>query len=133
MDQGPGSGSDSIQHGSDLAGQGDENVRNGFDHVAPTRGFPLETGVAARCQVVKLGAPVVFGGPPLGLDEAPMLEPLEGGVEGALVHVEHALRQLLDPLADAPAVHRLQAQGLEDQEVQGAAQDLGVGIFGGHG
>jgi hypothetical protein len=53
---------------------------------------------------------------------------VERWVEGALVDLEHATRHLLDALTDAPAVHRLEGHGLEDEEVEGSLQDVGVGM-----
>src|SRR5688572_24724374 len=53
-------------------------------------------------------AAVVLGGLPVALDVALVLEALEGGVEGALVHIEPPLGELLDAFTEAPAVHRLE-------------------------
>src|SRR5688500_16716399 len=49
-----------------------------------------------RYRVVACAA-VVLGGLPVALDVALALEALEGGVEGALVHIEAPLGELLDP------------------------------------
>src|ERR1041384_4272997 len=55
---------------------------------------------------------------------------MERRVERSLIDLEHAARDLLDALADAPAVHGLEGRGLEDEEVEGALKDVGVGMHG---
>src|SRR6185503_1513758 len=62
-------------------------------------------------------AAVVLGRPPDALDVAAMLEALERRIERSLIDVETSARHLLNPDADAPAVHRLERQRLEDKEI----------------
>jgi hypothetical protein len=50
---------------------------------------------------------------------------LQGGVERSLIHVEDAARELLDALADPPTVHRCEGEGLEDEEVECAPENIG--------
>jgi hypothetical protein len=40
------------------------------------------------------------------------------------MHLEHVLRHLTDALRDAPAVHRLQGEGFENQQVQRALDQI---------
>jgi hypothetical protein len=54
-----------------------------------------------------------------------MLEAVQAGVKRSLVHLEHFLGHLPDALSDAPAVHGFKSKGLEDQEVQGALDQIG--------
>jgi hypothetical protein len=42
---------------------------------------------------------------------------VERRIERALVHLEHAFRDLSNPLAEPPAVQRVERRGLEDQEI----------------
>jgi hypothetical protein len=56
---------------------------------------------------------------------ATLLEAVQGGVERSLVHLKHFLGHLPDALSDAPAVHGLKSKGFEDQEVQGALDQMG--------
>jgi hypothetical protein len=51
---------------------------------------------------------------------------LEGGIEASLVDLENVARCLLDALGDAPAVHRLDGECVEDQELQGALEQVGL-------
>ena len=55
---------------------------------------------------------------------------MEGWVERSLVDLEHAARHLLNALADAPAVHRFEGDGFEDQQVERALKDVGVWMHG---
>src|SRR5262249_46273969 len=62
--------------------------------------------------------------------ESLVLEAIERRVERALVEPKHALRSLLEPFRDSPAVHGAQLERLEDEHVEGSLEDI-VGR-GGH-
>src|SRR4051812_29031991 len=70
-------------------------------------------GVVAR-------ASVVLGVLPVALDVAAMFEPLERGIERALVDLQPAARDLLDAEPNSPAVHRFQGERFQDQQVDAA-------------
>ena len=53
-----------------------------------------------------------------------MLEAIQRGIERALLDLQAVLRDLLDAEQDAVAVQRPQRDGLEDEEVEGALQQL---------
>ena len=68
----------------------------------------LSSSVAALArQRVELGAAVVVGGAPLGLDPAAPLEAVQRRIERALLHAQGVARDQLDALRDRPAVLRL--------------------------
>ena len=67
----------------------------------------------------------VLGLPPLRVEPPGTLEALQGGEQGAGVDLEDVARDLLDAPRDAEAVHRLEAERLEDQHVQRALNDVG--------
>jgi len=46
-----------------------------------------------------------------------LLQPVESGIEGALLHLQDLVRDLLDAFGDSPAVHRLERDGFEDEQV----------------
>src|SRR5215212_1344726 len=46
-------------------------------------------------------------------------------VERPLLHLQHLARDLLDPLRDRPAMRRLEREGLQDQEIEGALHEIG--------
>src|SRR6185437_2099638 len=97
---------------------------DGGDIATPAGGLRTKGSPARGGEAVVLGLAVVLGGAPLTVDPALDFEALQGGVERALVHVQDAGRKLLDPLADAPAMHGLEREGLEDQKLEGAAEDV---------
>jgi hypothetical protein len=55
-----------------------------------------------------------------------VLETLEGRIERTLIDVEPSAGDLLDAKADAPPVHGLEGKRLEDQEVDAAAECVGL-------
>src|SRR6185437_5962066 len=80
--------------------------------------------------------------PALGLALTPLRgdptleqEPLQGGVERALLDLEHLVAALADQAGDAVAVQRAAAQGFEDHQVQGSGQQRwsGAGRYGASG
>jgi len=81
--------------------------------------FPARLG-----EDVVLGAPVIRGGAPVGFDEALPLQAAEGGKQRAGVDLENAAADLLDAQADAIAVQWLQRQGLQDEHVERALNQL---------
>src|SRR5262249_41555533 len=95
-----------------------QHLSDGGGELAPGALLHLELLAAAARQRVVLGAAVVVGRAPLRVDEAPPLEGGEGRVERALLDLEHAARDLVEPLRDRPAVPRPERQGLEDEEVE---------------
>src|SRR6476469_3217358 len=97
----------------------------GRDHQSPPAlGFGAEGFAAKGRQVVVLGAAIVVGDAPFAVDPLLLLETLEGGIERALVDLEHAPRRLLDALGDAPAVHRRERERAQNEEVDRAAERL---------
>src|SRR5262245_53951609 len=65
--------------------------RDDGGHAVPALGGDLELFAAGAGEGVILGAAVVLGGPPLGLDPALLLHAVEGGVERTLVDLQRAL------------------------------------------
>ena len=65
--------------------------------------------------------------PPRGVQPAGALQALQRGQQRAGIDLEGAAGDLLDAARDAEAVQGRQAQRLEDQQVQGALDDVRVG------
>jgi len=67
-----------------------------------------------------------------------MLEPIDRGIQAPLLNLEQRLRELLDPEQNAVAVHWPEGEGFEDEQVEGALEQLSrlgrVRVFarGGH-
>ena len=89
-------------------------------------GLDLELFPAGARERVELRAARVLRLAPLGVEPARALQPLERGEERAGIDLEHAARDLLDAPRDAEAVHRLEAERLEDEHVERALDDIGV-------
>ena len=64
-------------------------------------------------QRVELRAAVVLARLPLGADPAFLLEFVQGRVKRPVAHLQHVARNLLQPLADRPAIQRLEGQDLQ--------------------
>src|SRR3954471_1925011 len=103
-----------------------QHARDGGGDPLPVRGFLRELLAPGPRQRVELRAPVVLGITPRRLDPALLLETVERGVERSLVHLQHVLGQLLQPLRDAPAVHVAGGKGAENQQVEGALQQVAL-------
>src|SRR5690606_36447247 len=88
------------------------------DHAHPGSGFLLELSPARGGEPVVLRAALVLGLAFTRGEEAALLEAVQGGEQRARADPVGAFRDLLDPARDAEPVERLQAQRLEDQEVQ---------------
>jgi hypothetical protein len=93
----------------------------------PLVDFMAELAAPSGGDGVVAGAAVVLGRPPGAFDVTAMLEPLKRRVERSLIDVEASSGHLLNAGANAPAVHRLERQGLEDQEIDAAAQRIRFG------
>src|SRR5690606_12143191 len=98
----------------------------------PVRGLGLELRPPGARESIVLGAAGVLGAAPLGVEPSRALEAMDRGEQRARVALEDAARDLLDAAGDAEAVERLETEGLEDQQVQGALDHVGVGRVG-HG
>src|SRR6185295_7592754 len=78
-------------------------------------------------QRVKLRLPPGLRGLPLRLQPLLLLQPVQRGIERTLVHLNHGLRNLLQPLRDAVAVRRFQRENLQDQHVERTLRDRKTG------
>src|SRR5687767_1107993 len=99
---------------SDLPGGRFHDPGNGGGLRLPVTRVALEAGAPLRGQGVIAAAAIVLGLAPFALDVAVALETAESREQGAGVHLEDALADLLQPHADAVAVHRLERQRLQD-------------------
>src|SRR5262245_47050725 len=98
---------------------------------SPVVGFDGEWLFAFALERVIPCPPRILRVAPLGVEQPGALEPLERGEQRAWIDFEDAARDLLDAPSDAETVHRLEAEGFEDQHVQRALND--VGVWFGHG
>src|SRR4029079_4541986 len=97
---------------------------DGACETVPIARFDLELLSPGARQRVELGSPVVLTRAPLRRDPTLLLQLVERRVERTVAHLQHVRRQLLEPLADRPAVHRFERQHLEDEKVQRALHQI---------
>ena len=82
-------------------------------------------------ELVVLGAPVVLRGSPARGERPGVLEAVQGGEERPGPDVEGVARDLLDAARDAESVELTEGERLEDEQVERALQEVGLG--GRHG
>src|SRR5215210_4140360 len=102
---------------------------DGRGAAGPVRGLDLELFSAGASERVEPRAARVLRLAPLGVEPSGALQPLQGGEEGSGVDLEHSARDLFDAAGDAEAVHGLKTEGLEDEHVERALDDVGVELF----
>src|SRR6476620_5227121 len=76
-------------------------------------------------QAVDLGGASTLGLLPLRRDPSLVLEAVQRGIERSLSHRELLAGEGLDALGDRPAVQRLARDRLEDEQVEGALEQVG--------
>src|SRR5260370_18208328 len=96
---------------------------------SPDTLFDLKLFAPGAAKLVVFGAPVVFRASPLRLDPASTLQTMKGWIQRALLNLQSSLRNLLQPLRNAPTVLRLKCQRFQDQQIQRALRKLNSLIF----
>src|SRR6185312_15401198 len=61
---------------------------------------------------------------PLRANPALLFQPVQRRIEGSLLHLQHLAGNLLDAFGNRPAVHRLQRDGAQDEEVERALYQI---------
>ena len=85
---------------------------------------------AGSRQRVDLRFTAGVGGGPRGLQPALLLQPVQRRVQRALRDLQHVAADLANALRDAPAVHRLERERLEDEQIQRALNEIGRSAHG---
>src|SRR5262245_52101922 len=98
---------------------------DGDREPCPALGFTIQVPAPRARQRIELRPAVVLRRPPLRFDPPLLLQLVQRGIERAVAHLQHIVRDLLQPLADRPAVQRFERQDLEDQQVQGPLNQVG--------
>ena len=94
----------------------------------PVGGFQIELPAAGAREGVEFGAAGVIGLTPFGVQPTFTFEALKGGEEGAGIGFEDTERHLFDTAGNAEAMHGLEAEGFEDEHVESALDEIGVGF-----
>src|SRR5215210_5553102 len=95
-----------------------KHAGDGTSEPLPVPGFLFELPAPGARQLVELRLAFVFRAAPFRGDQSLLLEPVQRGIQGALVHLEDFLRDLLYAQRNAPTVHWPGKKRLEDQQVQ---------------
>src|SRR6185312_5897933 len=96
------------------------------DHPLELRLLGDELLSAGGGERVVSRAAIVVRRAPLGAHVAVEEKALEGGVKGAFADLEDVLGDVAQSMGDAVAVHRFGAERSEDEEVEGAGEELGL-------
>src|SRR6185312_12816340 len=91
----------------------------------PVCRFLFELPAAEPGEGIELGTAVVLARSPFGGDPAFLLELVQSRIERSVTDLKHLAGNLLETLADGPAVQGLQGNDLEDQQVQGSLDQIG--------
>src|ERR1700722_16702901 len=97
-----------------------QKTGDGGCSACPVRGFDLELFFPRPGEGIELRTAGVFGLPPLGIEPSRSSQALQRGEKGTRVDLKHSTRNLFHTAGDAETVHWLEAQGLENEHVEGA-------------
>src|SRR6266481_10144611 len=87
--------------------------------------FALQVFFPGIRKGIIFGTPVILGLAPLGGDPALLLQAVERGVKRTLIDLQLLFGDLADALRDGPAVHGLESDSLEDQQIECALDEIG--------
>lgn len=94
--------------------------------LCPLPGLGSKLAMAGFGEAVELRAAVVLRFAPVGGEPACFFHAMECGEEGAGFDAEGSVGDLLDAPRDAEAVEFAGADGLEDKEIEGALEEVGL-------
>ena len=100
-----------------------EDQLHGLGETAPRCLLDRQLLPAGARQHVELRVASGIGLPPFRLQPPFLFEPVQGGVQRALVDLHDLTRDLLQPLRDRIAVRGLERQHLQDQHVERALRE----------
>ena len=104
-----------------------QNGGDGFDKASPILFFGEQLLATGFAEAIETCATIVFRNSPFGADPAFLFHAVQGGVERAFLDAEDIFRDALNVEGDAEAVHGTPDESLEDQEGEGALEDVGFG------
>jgi hypothetical protein len=120
-------------HGERLLGLGDgEDAGDAGEHLFEAGDFLLEVAQSGIGEAVDAGGAAFGGHSGFRFEPSFPEHALEGRVEGAFFDLEELIGDLFDVLDESIAVHRAEAEGLEDHHFQGAGEEVAVFGIPGH-
>lgn len=106
-----------------------EYAGDGVGEALPLGGFVVEVLSAFGGEAVEAGFAIVFGDAVFALDEPGFEEALEGGVERAVAYLEDVVGALLNGVGDGVAVGAAQDEGLQDEQVERALEEIELRLW----
>jgi hypothetical protein len=106
-----------------------ENARHGGCDLAPSAGFLGQVLAAFGRQGVKPRLTIVRGDAPFGGDPLLRFQPLQGGIERAVIYQEDVFGVQLNGVGDALAVLGSEDEDTQDQEVERPLQQSDAVFF----
>ena len=97
---------------------------DGRGEAAPVGGFLLELRATAGGQRIELGFSSRFRFRPFRFDPGFLFQAVQSGVEGALLNLKNFAGDLLNALGNGPAVFGFEGNGLENEEVESALDEI---------
>src|ERR1017187_2281296 len=107
--------------------RGFKNQADRFGETRPIGGLALELRAALGGEAVKFGVPAGIGCLPLGDQQTPVLQPMQRGVQRALLDRQDLAGDLSDSLGDGVAVNGSKVDHFQDQEIESALGKIGLG------
>lgn len=102
-----------------------EGELDGSGEAIPLGDFVFELRFTGFRDDVELCFAAGFVRTPFTADEALLFQAVKGGVERALFDLKNFAGDRLDPFSDRPAVPSLGSEGLKDQDVESALNEVG--------
>src|SRR5262249_37193080 len=105
-----------------------ERGEHGVCKPGPCGGLDAQLRPSLHRERIEPRPPVVFRCPTLRRDPTTGFETVERGIERAFLDLEYIARGLLYPPRDGVAMCGPPTNGLEDEQVEGTAQNFDVGV-----
>lgn len=102
-----------------------DHLGNRGGEAVPVSGFFFKLRAANAREGVELGAAIVLGGLPFRTDPALLFEFVERRIKRAVADLQHSTGDLLEAKADGVAVHGLEGEDFEEEQVEGTLYKIG--------
>src|SRR3954467_6777361 len=108
--------------GSDFLRRGSKRQRDRIGDAVPVRSFVAETRASAAREAIELCAAFVVRGAPLAFNQSLTFEPVQRGIEGALLNLQGTTRNLLNAQEHTVAVQCAERHGFEHEKIELSGQ-----------
>ena len=101
-----------------------EDLADSQNEAGPAQFFLAQSSAAGGCDLVEFGATVILGLPPRAFDPTLLLHAVEGREQRSRLDLKHTVCDLFYAAGDPKPMHRCEGQGLEDQHIESASEDV---------